>query len=62
MQNILQYIQLGIKVGAKLECGGKRIGNKGYFIEPTIFSEVTDDMKTAREHVCRLHQFEIQKK
>ena len=31
--------------------GGKRVGNAGYFIEPTIFSDVQDEMKIAREEI-----------
>ncbi|CAF4515254.1 unnamed protein product, partial [Rotaria sp. Silwood2] len=50
-ESILQYIQSGKEAGAKLECGGERIGDKGYFIQPTIFSDVKDDMKIAREEI-----------
>ncbi|CAF2571916.1 unnamed protein product [Rotaria sp. Silwood2] len=46
-----EYIQSGKEAGAKLECGGERIGDKGYFIQPTIFSDVKDDMKIAREEI-----------
>ena len=49
---ILGYIESGKKDGAKLECGGERAGTKGYFIKPTIFSGVKDDMQIAREEVC----------
>ena len=55
MNRILGYIQKGINEGAKLECGGKRMGNKGYFIEPTVFSNVTDNMTIAREEVCTFY-------
>jgi aldehyde dehydrogenase (NAD+) len=34
-----------------LEYGGNRVGDKGYFIQPTIFSDVKDDMQIAREEV-----------
>jgi acyl-CoA reductase-like NAD-dependent aldehyde dehydrogenase len=44
-------IDSGIKEGAKLECGGKRYGTKGYFVEPTVFSDVKDDMLIAREEI-----------
>lgn len=47
----LSYIQYGIEDGAKLELGGKRWGKQGYFIEPTIFSNVTDDMRIARDEI-----------
>lgn len=48
---VLGYIESGKSEGAKLETGGKRFGNEGYFIEPTVFSNVTDNMKIAREEV-----------
>ncbi|CAF4766940.1 unnamed protein product, partial [Rotaria sp. Silwood2] len=48
-QKIFGYIESGKKSGAKLECGGERVGNKGYFIKPTIFSGVKDEMQIARE-------------
>lgn len=48
---MLEFIQSGISEGAKLECGGKALGLKGFFIEPTVFSDVTDDMRIAREEV-----------
>ena len=51
LETILEYIRSGKKAGAKLECGGDRIGDQGYFIQPTIFSNVKDDMKIAREEV-----------
>lgn len=53
-QKILKYIELGNKQGAKLECGGKRVGNEGFFVEPTIFSNVTDNMSIAQEEVICL--------
>lgn len=48
---ILELIQSGVAEGAKLECGGKGLGRKGFFIEPTVFSNVTDDMRIAKEEV-----------
>lgn len=48
---VLGYIESGKTDGAKLETGGKRVGTKGYFIEPTVFSNVSDNMKIAREEV-----------
>ncbi|CAF3862766.1 unnamed protein product [Rotaria sp. Silwood1] len=43
-QKTIKYIKSGIKQGAKLECGGERFGTNGFFIPPTIFSNVIDDM------------------
>jgi acyl-CoA reductase-like NAD-dependent aldehyde dehydrogenase len=51
MKKILELIESGKKEGAKLECGGKRKGDKGYFIESTVFSNVTDEMRIAREEI-----------
>ncbi|CAO1434032.1 unnamed protein product [Diamesa serratosioi] len=48
---VLSYVELGKKEGAKLECGGKRLGTEGYFIEPAIFSQVTDNMRIATEEI-----------
>uniref|UniRef100_A0A1B0EUA2 Aldehyde dehydrogenase domain-containing protein n=1 Tax=Lutzomyia longipalpis TaxID=7200 RepID=A0A1B0EUA2_LUTLO len=48
---ILKYIESGKNEGAKVEFGGKRWGNEGYFIEPTIFSGVTDGMTIAKEEI-----------
>jgi len=48
---IMGYIDAGKNEGAKLLTGGKRSGNRGYFIEPTVFEGVTDEMKIAREEI-----------
>ncbi|XP_055907693.1 aldehyde dehydrogenase X, mitochondrial [Eupeodes corollae] len=48
---VLKLIESGKNEGAKLECGGKRFGNVGFFIEPTVFSNVTDNMKIAQEEI-----------
>ena len=48
---VMHYIELGMREGAKLMCGGNRVGDRGYFIEPTIFADVTDDMTIAREEI-----------
>jgi acyl-CoA reductase-like NAD-dependent aldehyde dehydrogenase len=53
MQTVLNYIDVG-KKEAKLIAGGNRVsidGSKGYFIEPTIFGGVTNDMKIAQEEI-----------
>uniref|UniRef100_A0A0P4WM47 Aldehyde dehydrogenase domain-containing protein n=1 Tax=Scylla olivacea TaxID=85551 RepID=A0A0P4WM47_SCYOL len=51
MERVLGYIQKGRAEGACLECGGDRLGNKGYFIQPTVFSGVTDNMTIAKEEI-----------
>lgn len=59
MTKVLGYIEKGKQQGAKLMTGGKRVGTTGYYIEPTVFADVTDDMAIAKEEVShsqRLHQ------
>lgn len=55
MERILGYIRSGIEQGAALQYGGRRIDTgdlgKGYFIEPTIFTGVTDEMAIACEEI-----------
>ena len=48
---IMSYIDKGKTEGAKCLTGGNRFGNKGYFIEPTIFTEVNDEMSIARDEI-----------
>lgn len=47
----MNYIEKGKSEGAVLECGGSRMGTKGYFVQPTVFSNVTDNMIIAKEEV-----------
>jgi aldehyde dehydrogenase (NAD+) len=51
MDKILGYVETGQKQGAKLLTGGKRVGNKGFFVEPTIFDNVKDDMAIAKDEI-----------
>ncbi len=54
MQTVLGYVETGKKEGAKLIAGGNRVsvdGGKGFFLEPTIFGDVTNDMKIAQEEI-----------
>jgi aldehyde dehydrogenase (NAD+) len=48
---VMHYIDLGRQQGAKLVCGGDRVGNKGYFVQPTVFADVKDEMKIAEEEI-----------
>ena len=48
---ILGLIDSGKKEGAKLLAGGGRHGNRGYFIQPTIFADVQDHMRIAQEEI-----------
>ena len=55
LETDLEYIDIANKEGAQILCGGKRLTgddfDKGYFIEPTIFSGVTSEMRIAQEEV-----------
>jgi len=50
-KKVLNYIEVGQKEGAKLETGGQRHGDRGYYVKPTLFSAVTDDMTVAKEEI-----------
>ncbi len=51
----MSYIKLGLEGGARLAYGGKRPADprlaRGFFVEPTVFADVTDDMRIAREEI-----------
>ena len=51
MNIVLGYIEKGKAEGARLIAGGKRAGRDGFFVEPTVFADVTDDMTIAREEI-----------
>jgi aldehyde dehydrogenase (NAD+) len=51
MDKILGYVELGQKQGAKLVTGGKRFSDQGFFVEPTVFDGVRDDMAIARDEI-----------
>ena len=48
---VMRYIDSGKKEGARLVCGGGSVGDRGYFIQPTVFADVKDDMTIAREEI-----------
>ena len=55
MENILAYVENGIKAGAVVSCGGGRVTgdglDRGCFVAPTVFTEVTPSMTIAREEI-----------
>jgi len=51
LDKIKELVASGEKEGAKLECGGKQIGTEGYFFQPTVFSNVKDGMRIAKEEI-----------
>jgi aldehyde dehydrogenase (NAD+) len=48
---VMHYIGVGQKEGAQMLTGGSRWGNRGYYIEPTLFTGVTDDMAIAKDEI-----------
>ncbi|KAI4161951.1 MAG: hypothetical protein LQ342_004399 [Letrouitia transgressa] len=61
---IMGYIDTGKKEGAKVEIGGSRSGDTGYFIQPTVFSNVSEDMKIMQDEifgpVCSIAKFKTE--
>src|SRR6059036_4109865 len=54
LETVLGYIEAGTREGARLVAGGGRAavgGGKGYFVQPTVFTNVTSSMKIAREEI-----------
>jgi len=55
LQTDLQYVDVGKTEGARLECGGNRLGDGnykyGFFMEPTVFSDVDPKMRIAQEEI-----------
>jgi aldehyde dehydrogenase (NAD+) len=54
LQRVMSYVRIGDEDGAKLVAGGKRLGGEladGYFVEPTIFTNVNNRMRIAREEI-----------
>jgi phenylacetaldehyde dehydrogenase len=51
MERVMGYIERGRSDGARLQCGGTRVGSVGYFVQPTVFSAVPSDATIAREEI-----------
>ncbi len=51
LDRVMGYVESGRNQGATLACGGERIGSRGYFLQPTVFSDVQDEMKIASEEI-----------
>jgi aldehyde dehydrogenase (NAD+) len=48
---IMGFIAAGLEAGATCATGGRRVGDRGFFIEPTVFTNVDDEMAIAREEI-----------
>jgi len=51
MKTILGYVDVGRKEGASLVTGGERVGDRGYFISPTVFAGVAHEMRISQEEI-----------
>ena len=51
LDRVCGYLDSGAKEGAKTVVGGHKIGDKGYFVEPTLLVDVRPDMKVVREEI-----------
>ena len=50
-RKVCGYMESGINEGAKAVVGGKKVGNRGYFVEPTVLVNTKPDMKVVREEI-----------
>jgi len=50
-KRVLNFLDLGVQEGAKVEFGGKQLDREGYFIPPTLFTNVTDEMAIAKQEI-----------
>lgn len=50
-EKIMGYIESGQQEGAECVVGGQRRGNRGFYVEPTVFTNVSDSMKIAQEEI-----------
>ena len=51
MKRVLDYVDIGVTEGASLVAGGTRIGDRGYFVEPTVFANVDHEMRISQEEI-----------
>ncbi|HKH10724.1 MAG TPA: aldehyde dehydrogenase family protein, partial [Rubrobacter sp.] len=50
-EKVLGYLDQGQEAGAEAYIGGSRVGNRGYFVEPTILTNTSPDMSVIREEI-----------
>jgi phenylacetaldehyde dehydrogenase len=51
LRRVCSYLESGFSEGAKAVTGGKRVGDKGYFVEPTVLVDTKDNMKVVQEEI-----------
>jgi phenylacetaldehyde dehydrogenase len=51
LRRVCNYLEIGVSEGARAVAGGKKLGDKGYFVEPTVLIDTKDDMKVVQEEI-----------
>jgi phenylacetaldehyde dehydrogenase len=51
LNRVCNYLDIGASEGAKAVAGGKKIGDKGYFVEPTVLTNTKESMKVVQEEI-----------
>src|SRR3984885_13079669 len=51
LQRVCNYLDIGMSEGATAVTGGKKLGDKGYFVEPTVLINTKDDMRVVQEEI-----------
>jgi phenylacetaldehyde dehydrogenase len=52
-EKVLGYMASGVDAGAHAPAGGSRMGDRGYFVEPTVLTDTTPDVKVVRGEILR---------
>jgi phenylacetaldehyde dehydrogenase len=51
LRRVVNYMDIGVAEGARAVTGGKKLGDKGYFVEPTVLVDTTDEMRVVQEEI-----------
>src|SRR5260370_9174405 len=51
LQRVCNYLEIGLSEGATAMSGGKKLGDKGYFVEPTVLVNTRDNMRVVQEEI-----------
>jgi len=51
LQRVTGYLEIGLREGARAVAGGKKFGDRGYFVEPTVLVDTTEKMKVVQEEI-----------
>jgi len=51
LKRVVGYLESGVEQGATVASGGRRVGDKGFYLQPTVFTDVTPEMRIVREEI-----------